>query len=49
MITTLYASSVQEGAGLQWRPLHKCAEAPTEPGGETVAAHCADGGIVKVA
>ena len=24
------------GAGLRWRPLHESAEAPTEPGGETL-------------
>ena len=27
---------IVRGAGLRWRPLHESAEAPTEPGGETL-------------
>ena len=33
-------ASLVKGAGLRWRPLHFSAEAPTEPGGETVGATC---------
>ena len=33
-------ASLAKGAGLRWRPLHFSAEAPTEPGGETVGATC---------
>ena len=33
-------ASLAKGAGLRWRPLHFNAEAPTEPGGETVGATC---------
>ena len=44
---TLFCLPCAKGAGLRWRPLHKCAEAPTEPGGETVATQRVDGGIEK--
>ena len=30
------APLIVRGAGLRWRPLHESAEAPTEPGGETL-------------
>ena len=44
---TLFCLPCAKGAGLRWRPLHCCAEAPTEPGGETVATQRVDGGIEK--
>ena len=33
-------ASLAKGAGLQWRPLHFSAEAPTDTTGETVGATC---------
>ena len=37
------APLIVRGAGLRWRPLHESAEAPTEPGGETVGAKHSEG------